>query len=143
MAFMESFALEIVTPEGRLATEEVELVEFPGSAGEMGIYAGHTPLLVALGVGEMRVHRRGEVEHYAVAEGYVQIRPDFVRVAATFASTGEEEAHIEKACQRAKNALETAARESPAVIKGELESIKNQLVRIAEHRLHHRVGRGK
>jgi F-type H+-transporting ATPase subunit epsilon len=137
------FALEIVTPEGRLTTAEVDLVEFPSSAGDLGIYAGHTPLLVALGVGELRVYLRDEVQTYAVAGGCVQARPDFVRIAAIFASPGEEESRIEQACQRAQAALETAANEPAAVIQAELADLRLEMVKMAEDRRKKRNPRGR
>ena len=137
------FVLEIVTPEGRLAAAEVELVEFPSGAGELGIYAGHTPLLVALGVGELRVYLKDEIQTYAVAGGYVQARPDFVRIAAIFASAGEEESRIEQACQRAQTALETAANEPPAVIQAELADLRLEMAKIAEDRRKKRAVRSR
>ena len=143
MSDPSQFALEIVTPEGRLAAVEVELVEFPSGAGELGIYAGHTPLLVALGVGELRVYLRDEIQTYAVAGGYVEARQDFVRIAAIFAAADEEALRIDQACQRAQTALETAAAEPPSVIQAELADLRLEMAKMAEDRRKKRGARGR
>jgi F-type H+-transporting ATPase subunit epsilon len=140
---MDVFALEIVTPEGRLTTAEVEFVEIPGVDGELGIYAGHTPLLTALSTGELRVYLRTEIAYYAVAGGYVEVRPELVRVVATFACAGEDEARIEDACQRAKTALEVAENEPDDVIKGEVQALKHELVKLAGAHRKRRPAQGK
>lgn len=140
---MDYFALEIVTPEGRLTAADVELVEIPGVGGELGVYAGHTPFLTALGTGELRVYRPAEMTTYIVSGGYVEVRPDHMRVLAAFASAGEESTHIDEACERAKQSLERAQQEPPDVIKGEVEALKNELVKKAEAHRFKRASHGK
>ncbi len=127
------FAVEIVTPEGSRLKTTAELVEFPSGLGEMGVLPGHVPLLTVLDVGELRVFHGGKVDRFAVAGGYVQVRPYAVQIVATFASTGDEEA-IENACQRAKFALETVAAENPATIEAELVVLRSDLCRLQQIR---------
>lgn len=127
--------LEIVTPEGRLMSRNVEMIEFPSESGELGILPGHAPLVADLAAGEMRVYERGSLEYLAVAGGYVQVYPSLVRVVATFATAVDDATQIEQACTRARTALETAATESPAVIAGELLSLKTGLMHAAETKL--------
>ncbi len=131
---VEQLALSIVTPDGAFLEADVRGVEFPSQVGELGILPGHMPILVDLAAGELRVYRNGGVESYAVAGGFVQVRPQAVRIVATFASTGEAEAEIEAACQRARQALETAATEDPAVIAAELADLKAELARLCEEK---------
>ncbi|MFT6619618.1 MAG: F-type H+-transporting ATPase subunit epsilon, partial [Limisphaerales bacterium] len=41
---MATLKLEIVTPEARVYSEDVDMVTLPGKEGEMGIYPMHIPL---------------------------------------------------------------------------------------------------
>jgi F-type H+-transporting ATPase subunit epsilon len=82
--------LEIVTPE-RLAYEgEVDAVTVPGSEGELGILPHHAPLVSTLGVGELRIRKGSEVEFFAIAGGFLQVRPDKVVVMAETADMASE-----------------------------------------------------
>lgn len=45
---MASFQLELVSPEKLLLSRAVEMVVFPAAEGEMGVLAGHAPMIVAL-----------------------------------------------------------------------------------------------
>ena len=40
--------LEIVTPEGTVYSEDVEMVTLPGVVGQMGIYPQHVPLMTQM-----------------------------------------------------------------------------------------------
>ena len=65
--------LEIVTPEAKIYSEDVEMVTLPGVEGEMGIYPMHIPLMTQIAHGEI-IARKGGVDHYlATGEGFVQI----------------------------------------------------------------------
>jgi F-type H+-transporting ATPase subunit epsilon len=53
MALPTSIALEIVTPDRSIVSQQVDEVELPGADGYFGVLPGHTPLLASLQVGEM------------------------------------------------------------------------------------------
>lgn len=111
--------VEIVTPERRLLSEEVEMVTLPGAAGQMGILRGHEPLLSTLDIGEIILHRRGgENQHIAVHGGVVEVRPTKVTILADLAEIAEEidEQRAEAARQRAQESVEhrEAGRFDPA-----------------------------
>ena len=82
--------LEIVTPERQVFSEEVDSVVCPGIEGELGVLPHHAPLLTTLGVGELRIRRGGEEEFFAIAGGFVQVRPDKVVVMAETADMASE-----------------------------------------------------
>lgn len=101
--------VDIVTPERRLLSEEVEMVTLPGSSGQMGILRGHEPLLSTLDIGEIVLHRKGgEQKHIAVHGGVVEVRPNKVTILANMAETAEEidEQRAEAARQRAEESVE-------------------------------------
>jgi F-type H+-transporting ATPase subunit epsilon len=122
--------VEIVTPEGRLLCVNAEQVEYPCEEGELGILPGHVPLLTDLAAGELRIFHPQELYRFAVAGGYVQVHPTSVRIVATFASPGEDEARIDAACERAKEALELSSQENPAVIEAELFTLRHEFSRL-------------
>ena len=47
----EKFKLTIVAPDREFFDEEVDMVEFNTTEGEIGIYAGHAPLTVIVNPG--------------------------------------------------------------------------------------------
>lgn len=111
--------LEIVTPEGKIFSDRVDLVVAPGSEGELGILTSHSPLVTTLKPGELRYTHNGEEHFLAVGEGVLEVTPDSVSVLTDLAIDEEhiDEAAVEKALESAKLALEekTTAEEVAAV----------------------------
>ena len=52
---MANFRLEIVTPSGKIYSNDVEFVLVRTTEGDMGILANHSPFVAGLAVGEMIV----------------------------------------------------------------------------------------
>ena len=100
--------LEIVTPEARIFSDEVESVVLPGSEGEMGILASHAPLVSALQPGELRYTKGGKTTELAVGEGLVEVTGTHARVLTDMAINADDidEKAVEEALARAKTALE-------------------------------------
>ena len=70
----KTFQVEILTPEGTVFDDEVEMVSTSTSVGSIGVMANHTPLLAMLDACELRLHRsEGEILRFAQAEGYMQV----------------------------------------------------------------------
>jgi F-type H+-transporting ATPase subunit epsilon len=70
----ESFPVEVLTPDGELFNDEVEMVSTRTTVGSIGILAGHQPLLAMLDPTELRLYRSdSDIESYAQGEGYVQV----------------------------------------------------------------------
>ena len=68
------FQVEILTPEGEVFNEEVEMVSTRTTLGEIGVLANHAPVLGMLEPTELRVYRsEGEILRFAQSEGYIQI----------------------------------------------------------------------
>jgi F-type H+-transporting ATPase subunit epsilon len=82
--------LEIVTPEGKTCSDDVEMVTLPGIEGEMGVYPEHTPLLTQIVPGEIVVRRQGEDHYLAVGPGFAEITGDHVSVLTDMAVRGED-----------------------------------------------------
>ncbi len=99
--------LEIVTPEARTYSEEVEMVTLPGTEGEMGIYPNHVPLMTQIKPGEITVLKGGQQYFLAVGEGFVEITGDRVAIMTDMAIKAEniDEAKAEEARKRAEARL--------------------------------------
>jgi len=82
--------LEIVSPERRAFTDEVDMVVVPGLTGELGILPHHTPLISALGTGELRIKKGGSEQVLFISGGFVEVRPDKVIVMADLAEHSDE-----------------------------------------------------
>ena len=82
--------LEIVTPEAKVYSEDVEMVTLPGIEGELGIYPMHVPLMTQITHGEI-VARQGGQDHYlAVGEGFVQVTGDRVAILTDMAIKADD-----------------------------------------------------
>jgi F-type H+-transporting ATPase subunit epsilon len=67
------FPVEVLTPEGEVFNEEVEMLSTRTSAGSIGVLAGHEPVLAQLEPTELRLYRSdAEIVRFAQAEGYLQ-----------------------------------------------------------------------
>lgn len=96
--------LEIVTPEAKIYSEDVEMVTLPGVEGEMGIYPMHIPLMTQIAHGEI-VARKGGVDHYlATGEGFAQITGDRVAILTDMAIKADDidETKAEEARKKAE-----------------------------------------
>jgi len=99
--------LEIVTPEGNVYSDDVEMVTVPGVVGEMGIYPQHVPLMTQMVPGELIVHKDGRDVFIATGEGLIDIKPDRVSVLTDLAVAADriDEAKAEEALRRAEARL--------------------------------------
>ena len=135
---MATLKLEIVTPEEKIYSEDVDMVTLPGSEGELGVYPKHVPLLTALKPGELRVIKDGRETAMAVGEGFIEIRGDGVSVLTDMALEPEkiDVAAAEKAVERAQAAMkEDHGPEEVAAIQASLQKALAQLY--VKRRRHH------
>lgn len=122
--------LEIVTPEARTFSEDVETVTLTGVDGEMGILPQHMPLMTELVAGEIHAVKGGQSIFLAVGGGFVQITPDRVSVLTDMAIRAEniDEAAAEQARQRAEARLaEKLSDEEAATVQASLAQAVAQL----------------
>ncbi len=67
------FAVEVLTPEGEVYSDEVEMLSTRTAVGSIGILAGHEPVLAMLEPTELRLYKsESEIVRFAQAEGYMQ-----------------------------------------------------------------------
>jgi F-type H+-transporting ATPase subunit epsilon len=99
--------LEIVTPEARTYSDDVEMVTLPGVEGEMGIYPQHVPLMTQLVPGEITVRKDGRDFYLAVGDGFVEVTGERVAVLTDMAMPFDQidEVKAEEARRRAEARL--------------------------------------
>ncbi len=68
------FPVEVLTPEGQVFDEEVEMVSTRTAVGSIGVLANHAPLMAILDPAELRLYRSdSDVVRFAQGEGYLQV----------------------------------------------------------------------
>src|SRR6266436_5106514 len=127
---MATLRLEIVTPETKAYSEDVDMVTLPGSEGELGVYPQHVPVLTTLKPGELRILKNGQETLMAVGEGFVEIKADAVSILTDMALESEkiDATAAEAAVERAKAAMkEDQTPEQVAAIQASLQKALAQL----------------
>jgi F-type H+-transporting ATPase subunit epsilon len=99
--------LEIVTPEAKTYSDDVDSVVIPGIDGELGVLPLHAPVMTLLEPGELRVLKGGQELRLAVGEGFVEITPEKVAVLTDMAvkESDIDESAAEEAIRRAEQAM--------------------------------------
>ena len=103
---MDTFQLELVSPEKLLLSRAVEMAVLPAAEGEMGVLPGHAPMIITLRGGVIAVTENGQVtERLFVAGGFAEVTPGRCTVLADEATP---------LAQLSKAAAETRVREAEA-----------------------------
>jgi F-type H+-transporting ATPase subunit epsilon len=85
------FTVEVLTPEGEVFNEEVEMVSTRTTLGSIGILANHEPLLGALEPAELRLYRSDtDIVRFAQSEGYLQVGGNHVMLLVQDIQPSEE-----------------------------------------------------
>ena len=103
----ETMKLEIVTPDGKAYSEDVEMVTLTGVQGEMGILPQHVRLMTKLMPGELVVRKDGRDVFVAVGGGLVEVTRTRVSILTDMAVAADkiDEAKAEEARRRAEMRL--------------------------------------
>jgi F-type H+-transporting ATPase subunit epsilon len=104
----ETLKLEIITPDGTIYSEDVEMVTLPGVEGQMGVYPRHVPLMTQMVPGEVIARKDGHDYFLAVGEGLIEIISDHVAILTDMAIAAQhiDEAKVEEARRRAEARLQ-------------------------------------
>ena len=104
---MASLHLEIVTPDHRVLSTDVDYVGAPGLEGAFGVMAGHIPFLSALAVGGLHYKIEGKTRYVFISGGFAEVSDNKVTVLAESAEEAEsiDFARAEHARKRAEERL--------------------------------------
>jgi F-type H+-transporting ATPase subunit epsilon len=111
----EKFPAEVLTPEGEVFSEEIEMLSTVTTVGSIGILANHQPLLARLEPTELRLYRsEEEIVRFAQAEGYLQFAENraLVLVEEAIAPGQIDRQALEAKLADARKILENAEQDS-------------------------------
>ncbi len=134
---MATLRLEIVTPDARIYSDDVDMVTLPGIEGEMGIFPMHVPLMTQVAAGEIIARKGGQDFYLAVGEGFVEVTGERVAVLTDMAIRADDidEAKAEEARKRAEaRLLEKISDEETAMVQAALLHSLTQLHVKRRHR---------
>ena len=106
-----TFSAEVLTPEGEIFSEEIEMLSTRTSVGSIGILANHEPVLAMLEPTELRLYRAdSDVVRFAQAEGYLQFQKNhaLVLVEEAIAPEALDRATLEQRLSEARASVERA-----------------------------------
>ena len=86
----ELLKFELVTPQRKVVSEEVDEITATGTLGEFGVLPGHAPFLTSLKIGELSYKKGGAVYHLAVNAGYFEVVNDVVTILVETSERAEE-----------------------------------------------------
>ncbi len=106
-----TFRVEVLTPEGEVFNDEVEMVSTRTAAGSIGVLANHAPVLAMLDPTELRLYKtESECVRFAQAEGYMQVGENhaLLLVEEAHVPSQLDAADLRERLQRAERELEEA-----------------------------------
>jgi len=103
----DTIKIVVVTPDAKALEADVDMVTLTGIDGEMGILAGHMPLMTQLVAGEIILKRGSENTRFAVGDGFVQVTGEKVAILTDMAVSSDniDETKAQEALQRAQARL--------------------------------------
>ncbi len=111
----EKFRVEVLTPEGEVFNDEVEMVSTRTTVGSIGVLAHHQPILAMLDPTELRLYKsESEVVRFAQGEGYMQITGEHALLLVEEAHPPDEldVANLRDRVQEAERELENAGEDT-------------------------------
>lgn len=141
MSTPQRLRVEVVTTTGAVYTGSADMVEAPGSEGQLGILPMHAPLMTTLTIGPLHIKHGDTEDTLFIGGGFMEVSDDRVIVLADEAerATDIDEASAQQARDRAQRALDQATGDVDRVaLEGQLERALGR-IQVAEiHRTRHR-----
>ena len=109
------FPVEVMTPDGEVFNDEVEMLSTFTAEGSIGILANHAPLLGMLDPTELRLYKSdSDVVRFAQAEGYIQVGGNHAMVLVEEAHDvdGLDAGELRERLQAAERELDEAGEDS-------------------------------
>src|SRR3954466_12182862 len=119
-----SFLVEVLTPEGKVFEDEVQMVSTRTTTGSIGVLANHAPLMAILEPTELRLYKsETDVVRFAQGEGYLQVVDNsaLVLVEEAIAPDDIDRAAFETRLKEARDAAERADEGSEERARAERE----------------------
>jgi F-type H+-transporting ATPase subunit epsilon len=111
----EKFRVEVLTPEGKVFDEEVEMVSTRTTVGSIGVLAHHEPVLAMLDPTELRLYTsESDITRFAQSEGYLQVAENraLLLVEEAHAPDALDRGQLRERLEQAERALDQAEEDS-------------------------------
>lgn len=131
---MKTVQVNIVTPDGPVYDSEVTMVVAKTVSGEIGVLAGHIPMVAPLAISAVKLNKAdGSQEILAVNGGFIEVRPDKISILAPAAEVADsiDVARAKQALARAEGRLQ--AKSDDIDFKRAELALKRALNRINVH----------
>jgi F-type H+-transporting ATPase subunit epsilon len=118
------FQCEVLTPEGQVFSDEVEMVSTRTTTGSIGVLANHAPLMAILEPTELRLYRSdSDIVRFAQGEGYLQVVENEVLVLVEEAIPPDDvdKSNFESRLKEAERAVESAEDDSEEQARAQRE----------------------
>jgi len=119
------FPVEVLTPEGKVFDDEVEMLSTRTSTGSIGVLANHAPLMAILDPTELRLYKsESEIVRFAQGEGYLQVVNNSALVLVDDAVEPDklDRSDLETKLREAEQAAEQAEEGSEERARGERDA---------------------
>lgn len=130
------FHAEVLTPEGEVFNDEVEMVSTKTAVGSIGILANHEPVLAMLDPTELRLYKtESEVVRFAQAEGYLQVADNhaLILVEEAMAPGDLDTGSLRERLQQTERELDSAGEDTEKRRVAERDKTRlEQFLKIAE-----------
>jgi F-type H+-transporting ATPase subunit epsilon len=130
------FRTEVLTPEGEVFNDEVEMISTKTAVGSIGILANHEPVLAMLDPTELRLYKtESEVVRFAQAEGYLQVADNhaLILVEEALAPGDLDAGSLRERLQQAEHELDSAGEDTEKRRVAERDKARlEQFLKIAE-----------
>ena len=130
---MDTFKLEIITPNGDIFNDDVISVTLPGEEGEFGVLAQHSSVSTLLEAGVLDIEKQDKtIESVLINWGVVSVDEEkvVVLVEGAVAIRGENESDVAKALEEAKELVKSIEDSGAAIatVSAKLDTAAQKLI---------------
>lgn len=128
---MSTLKLDIVTPDGRVFSQDVQSVTLPGKEGEFGVLPGHSSLVSLLTCGVIEIEKLdGERDSVLIDWGYAKVDENSVDILVDGAVAIKGESELAKAIEEAKSLVQSVGDSSTMIasVEAKIETIAKSAI---------------
>ncbi len=131
--------LEIVTPEKKVFSDEIDQISLPTPDGEITVLPHHIPLVTQVKPGELTIKKNDKTTHFVTGSGFVEITGQTISILTDIAETAEnlDERKIEEARKRAEEAMKQSHAMGGEEFARTAAELEKSLAQLRFKRKHH------
>ena len=86
----QQIRLEVVTPNGAVVSEDVDIVNAPGYGGDFGVLANHAPFLSTIRIGLLSYEQGNKRENLMISGGFCEVSNNKITFLVESAEIGRQ-----------------------------------------------------